>query len=111
MWSRQFLTRWARRRSGRHACAGPSCATSAALRDAARRLNDQRIIDYDEVFRLKSRALENIFGAAPNPQGLDAYVRRQGAALRDFATFNCTCEMHGPAWRSWPRDVGLVSAD
>ena len=90
---------------------GADTVDLAALRDAARRLNDQRIIDYDEVFRLKSRALENIFGAAPNPQGLDAYVRRQGAALRDFATFNCTCEMHGPAWRSWPRDVGLVSAD
>src|SRR5438552_696029 len=90
---------------------GADTVELAALRDAARRVNEQRIIDYDEVFRLKSLALESIFRAAPNPQGLNAYVRRQGAALRDFATFNCICEMHGPAWRSWPRDVGRVSAD
>src|SRR5438309_1978049 len=45
---------------------GADTVDLAALRDAARRLNDQRIIDYDEVFRLKSRALENIFGAPPD---------------------------------------------
>src|SRR5207244_40503 len=39
-----------------------------ALR-AARRLNSQRIIDYDAVFRIKTSALEEIFRAAPQPRG------------------------------------------
>ena len=51
-------------------------------------LNARRLIDYDEVFRLKTRALEKVFRAATRPAGLDAFVRRQGAALRDFARFN-----------------------
>src|SRR6266851_2070740 len=57
------------------------------LREAASKLNQRRLIDYDQVFQLKSRALEYIFQAAPKPQGLDAWVRRQGRALDDFATF------------------------
>jgi 4-alpha-glucanotransferase len=75
------------------------------LRAAAHRLNDQRLIDYDQVFRLKSEALEGIFKAVPEPTGLASYVRREGRALRDFATFNALCEVHGPAWRDWPADV------
>jgi 4-alpha-glucanotransferase len=80
-------------------------------RQAARRLNDRRIIDYDEVFRLKSQALEKVFDAAPSPQGFDAYVRRQGRPLRAFATFNWACEVHGPAWRGWPQDIGAVDGE
>jgi len=72
------------------------------LRAAAVELNQKRLIDYDLVFQLKSQALECIFQAAPEPQGLDAWVRRQGRALHDFATFNALAEVHGPAWRSWP---------
>jgi len=76
----------------------------AAERDAARRLNEQRIIDYDTVFRLKTQAFEKVFRAAPAPKGLDSYVKRQGRALHDFAVFNTLCEQHGRAWRSWPRE-------
>ena len=72
------------------------------LRAAAVALNQQRLIDYDQVFQLKTKALEAIFQAAPEPQGLTAYVRKQGQALRDFATFNAIAEERGPAWRSWP---------
>lgn len=78
----------------------------APMRGAARALNLERRIDYDRVFSLKSQALELVHRAAPNPQGLGAYVRRQGRALRDFATFNARCELHGPAWRSWPAGGG-----
>jgi 4-alpha-glucanotransferase len=77
----------------------------AAIQAAARALNEQRIIDYDAVIRLKSSALEQVFRAAPAPAELDSYRRRQGAALREFATFNALCEEHGPAWRDWPEDV------
>ena len=55
------------------------------LRAAAQRLNDERLIDYDEVFRLKSAALEAIFRAAPDPRGLAPWARGKGQALRDFA--------------------------
>src|SRR5712691_4864056 len=72
------------------------------LRAAAAELNQKRLIDYDQVFQLKSQALESIFQAVPEPQGLDAWTRRQGRALHDFATFNALAEAHGPAWRSWP---------
>jgi 4-alpha-glucanotransferase len=77
----------------------------ASLRDAARGLNHERRIDYDQVFRLKSDALEEIFRAAPNPAGLEAWVRRQGRALSDFAVFNALCEQHGKTWRDWPTNL------
>jgi 4-alpha-glucanotransferase len=72
------------------------------LRTAAQRLNQQRLIDYDAVFGLKSKALEAIFQAAPEPRGLAAWARSKGHALRDFATYSALVEAHGPAWRSWP---------
>src|ERR1700674_5694789 len=43
------------------------------LRAAAQALNQQRLIDYDRVFELKTKALELIFDAAPEPQGLDTF--------------------------------------
>jgi 4-alpha-glucanotransferase len=82
-----------------------AAAELAPLQSAARELNRERLIDYDHVYQLKSQALEMIFRAAPEPAGLDAYVRRQGAALRDFAVFNSICEERGPAWRDWPEDL------
>jgi len=83
---------------------GASDVDLAAERDAARRLNEQRIIDYDQVFKLKTQAFEKVFRAAPAPKGLDSYIKHQGRALRDFAMFNALCEQHGPAWRRWPED-------
>ena len=74
-------------------------------RTRARELNGERLIDYDEVFRLKSEALEAIFRLAPEPAGLESWARRQGKALRDFATFNALCEVHGRAWRDWPEGL------
>jgi 4-alpha-glucanotransferase len=79
------------------------CAAELApLRAQAQSLNRHRLIDYDEVFRIKARGLEAIFRAAPEPRGLQAWARGQGHALRDFATFNALAEAHGTAWRSWP---------
>src|SRR5207249_4746402 len=42
---------------------------------------------------------------------LTSYVARQGRALGEFATFNAWCEVHGPAWRSWPSDPGAPDPD
>jgi 4-alpha-glucanotransferase len=85
--------------------AGAVTASIEPLREAARRLNAEPLIDYDQVFKLKAQALQHVFRAAPRPAGLDSFVRRQGKAMRDFATFNALCEVHGPAWRSWPEGM------
>ena len=77
----------------------------ARLRAQAIRLNHERLIDYDVVFPLKLKALEIVFQAAPEPAGLAGWARRQGRALRDFATFCALCEIHGPAWRDWPAEI------
>lgn len=86
-------------------------AELAPLGDAARALNGKRLIDHDEVFRLKSSALERIFRAAPNPEGHAGWVKSQGHALRDFATFNAIVEVHGPAWRNWPAGLHHPNSD
>jgi 4-alpha-glucanotransferase len=64
---------------------GARDADIAPEREAALTLNAHRLIDYDRVFELKTRALEKIYLAAPQPRGFKSYVRRQGSALRDFA--------------------------
>ena len=74
----------------------------APLRAKAVALNEQRLIDYDRVFELKTKALEAIFQVAREPNGLPAWVRKQGQALRDFAAFSAIAEERGAAWRSWP---------
>ncbi|MHB8613433.1 MAG: 4-alpha-glucanotransferase [Candidatus Dormibacteraceae bacterium] len=75
------------------------------LRAEGQTLNAQRLIDHDAVFRLKSQALESIFVAAPDPPGLQAWVRGQGKGLVDYATFSAIAEVHGAAWRSWPQEL------
>jgi len=83
-----------------------SCASELGpLRDEALTLNAQRLIDHDAVFRLKSKALEAIFKVAPDPPGLQSWVRGQGKALEEYATFSAITEHVGPAWRSWPADL------
>ena len=82
------------------------CATELEpLREAAHRLNEQRLIDYDEVFRLKSQAFELIFRATPEPPGLASWTRGKGHALQELATYNALAEAHGSAWQSWPQEL------
>lgn len=64
-------------------------------REVALRLNDERLIDYDRVFELKTAALRKVFVAAPRPPGLASYVKAQGSALRDFAAFNAQRDQRG----------------
>src|SRR5713226_1214433 len=75
------------------------------LRAAAQALNTNRLIDYNRVFELKSKALKLIFRAAPKPRGLVAWARGEGDALLDFAGFNALAETMGPAWRDWPEGL------
>jgi len=80
-------------------------AVLEGLRAEALALNAARLIDHDAVFRLKSLALEAIFKAAPDPPGLQAWVRGQGKGLLDYATFTAIAEILGAAWRSWPAEL------
>src|SRR5260370_616277 len=42
---------------------------------------------------------------APAPAGMQSWVRGQGRALEDYATFSAITESLGPAWRSWPAEL------
>ncbi|HET7337921.1 MAG TPA: 4-alpha-glucanotransferase, partial [Candidatus Dormibacteraeota bacterium] len=82
---------------------GAHSADIAEEREAALSLNANRLIDYDRVYELKSRALRKVFEAAPRPRGITSYVARQGAALREFANFNAERDVHGgtPEFHVW----------
>jgi len=82
----------------------------AALADAGRALNDDRLIDRDAVWRLKSAALESVFAATSDPDpGLLRFCASGGRHLANYATFCAIWESHGPSWASWPE--GLRRAD
>jgi 4-alpha-glucanotransferase len=81
------------------------------LRAAAQALNANRLIDYNQVFELKSKALKLIFRAAPKPRGLVAWTKGEGEALLDFAGFNALAETMGPAWRDWPEGLRDPNGD
>ena len=85
--------------------AGLCASELEPLRNEALALNTERLIDHDAVFRLKSKALESIFKVAPDPPGFQSWVRGQGKALEDYATFSAITEHVGPAWRSWPAEL------
>ena len=78
------------------------------VRDLARtahRLNRDRLIDRDEIFRLKSRALEALWKSARErtDDRFDAF-RREQSGLREFATFCALAERFGAGWRQWPAE-------
>jgi len=85
----------------------------AALRDAV--LLDDGLIDRDAVWELKRQALE-LLQDVPRSPGREAayraFLRREGRALDDYATWCALAEAHGPAWRGWPaglRDPGSAA--
>jgi 4-alpha-glucanotransferase len=66
---------------------------------AARELNSRRLIDRDAVFRLKMRALEQIWRSAEPGEGFDTYRAREGPELERFATFCALAERYNSGWR------------
>ena len=95
----------------------------AEERAAALELNTMRLIDYDRVHELKTAALRKVFDSAPRPRGLASYVAREGAALREFATFAAERDAHQgpPEFHAWlqfhldrqlqraSREIGLIT--
>jgi 4-alpha-glucanotransferase len=68
----------------------------------ARELNAKRLIDRNEVLRLKLEGLRRIWDGFRGDRAFDAYVVEQGSALEQWATFCVLAETHGDDWRAWP---------
>jgi 4-alpha-glucanotransferase len=75
------------------------------LAAAGRALNEDRRIDRDAVWRLKSAALESLFDMFNGDAGFDRYRAEQGETLLGYATFCALAERHGFPWEKWPADV------
>lgn len=69
-------------------------AGQALLRD--------RTIDRDQVWRLKSTALEAVWHAQRDTTELDRWCAEQGSSLREFARWSVLAERFGPDWHRWP---------
>src|SRR5436305_5316777 len=68
-----------------------------------RALNGDRLIDRDEVLRLKFDALGRLWEAFRGDTRFDKYVEEQGESLQQWATFCVLAESHGGDWRTWPQ--------
>src|SRR5579875_31464 len=84
---------------------GARTARGEDLAEAARALNQQRVIDRSRVWQLKSRALESIFDhAAPGTDDPEfgRFLADQGQSLDRFAIWCALAERHGVPWQHWP---------
>jgi 4-alpha-glucanotransferase len=77
----------------------------AGLAAAGRALNGTRLIDRDEVYRLKMPALEALFAAFPGSPDFERYRREEGSDLEDYAVFCALSEVHGVPWHDWPAEL------
>src|SRR4051794_3577877 len=71
-----------------------------------RSLNESdTLLDRDAVWEVKRSAL-TLVHSVPRAPGREAdyadFRAREGAGLRDFATWCALAERHGPAWDEWP---------
>src|SRR5207344_1001334 len=79
----------------------PVLAEAAA---AGRALNRDRIIDRDEVHRLKRAALERLWVLQPaaTKAAMSSMVTPDDRELAAYAAFCAMAEHHGIGWPSWP---------
>ncbi len=72
-----------------------------------------RVIDRDGAWSVKQEALRMIHAAGLRPArriALDHFVRREGTALQDFATWCALAEEFGNNWREWPEEYRVVGS-
>lgn len=74
----------------------------AGLAQAGRRLNADRRIDRDAVYRLKSEAFERLFDRFTGDAGFDEFRASEGADLEWYGTFCVLDEQLGRPWTEWP---------
>ena len=77
----------------------------AELAAAGRALNENRHIDRDAVWALKSAALEELFAGFTGDSGFERFVDEHGAPLQEYATFCALSEQYGQPWQEWPAEV------
>lgn len=66
------------------------------------------LLDRDVSWTAKRAALQLLHArglSEARAQEFAAFRQREGAALRDFATWSALCEVHGPAWMAWPEEL------
>ncbi|HET9611530.1 MAG TPA: 4-alpha-glucanotransferase [Acidimicrobiales bacterium] len=68
----------------------------------ARRLDAEPIIDRDQVWDLKRRALELLWERAGPDLRLARWRDEMGAELETYARFCALADHHGRGWRDWP---------
>jgi len=75
--------------------------------DLRKRLDGVDVVDRDSSWQAKRLALRRVH-AVPRTAGRDlayqAYRRREGAGLDDFATWCALAATHGPDWHAWPEE-------
>lgn len=83
------------------------------LADSGRKLNDDRKIDRDAVFRLKMSALEKIWTQSRDSSNdeFDRFRQLKGESLRDFAVFCTLAEKFGGHWQKWPSEYHRHDSD
>jgi 4-alpha-glucanotransferase len=74
------------------------------LASVGRALNGDRLIDRDQVFRLKQEALQLLWTRFEGEQEFEVFRTAAGPSLRQFAVFCTLAEQHGADWRRWPSD-------
>jgi 4-alpha-glucanotransferase len=72
------------------------------MAQAGRQLNSQRLIQRDEVFRLKFTALEKIWRRSQPAAAFERFCQKGGAHLRKFALFCCLARRFNGGWQQWP---------
>ena len=72
------------------------------LSSRGRQLNRTRLIDRDEVWRLKMEALQAIWDRTSGGGEFDGWLAGQGRALDEFATWSALAEKFGSRWPNWP---------
>ncbi len=74
----------------------------------ASRAAESGIIDRDAAWAAKRPALTLLYRvprSAGRQLAFEAFKRREGSALDDFATWCALAEKHGADWRRWPPDL------
>ncbi len=78
--------------------------TVQELGTRARRLNDSPVVDRDQVWDLKRRALEVLWQATGADLRFERWRDEMGADLETYARFCALAEHHGTGWRGWPAE-------
>jgi 4-alpha-glucanotransferase len=80
----------------------PGDATVGELGARARRLNGAPLVDRDQVWDLKRRALELLWQRTGTDLRFERWRDEMGDELETYARFCALAERHGAGWRDWP---------